>query len=128
MMNCCSKNNSQTSIYDLLDDNRRSNRNEIEACGTTFEFNLREVSENTFNLVVTPCSQPTAVYEIARITVRENNCTGLKYFQAFVNTDPVEIIQDCNLRNIICRSIMAYFNGNTPIRCRGCQSGRNNCY
>ncbi|MDE7095479.1 MAG: hypothetical protein K2O23_03230, partial [Anaeroplasmataceae bacterium] len=54
-----------------------------------------------------------SVYCIARISVRENCCNNMEYYQAFINTDPVEIIQDCNLCDIIARSIAAYFD-NTP--------------
>ena len=34
----------------------------------------------------------------------------MDYYQAFINTDPVEIIQDCSLEDIICRSIAHYMN------------------
>ena len=47
----------------------------------------------------------------------------MEYFQSFINTDPVQIIQDCSLCNIISRSIETYFDNtnllnNTNCGCR----------
>ena len=75
-----------------------------------FKYNLNEVSDNSYDLVVTPCNVPTAIYCVARITKRTNCCNNMDYYQAFINTDPVEIIQDCSLEDIICRSIAHYMN------------------
>ena len=33
----------------------------------------------------------------------------MEYYQAFINTDPVEIIQDCNLCDTVRRAIQLYF-------------------
>lgn len=98
-----------------------SNDHEVLVGNTLFNYELREVSENAFDLVVTPCNVPTSIYCVARITKRENCCNNMKYFQSFVNTDPVEIIQDCNLEDIIVRSIETYFNNNSF------GNGCNNC-
>ena len=84
-------------------------KNEIIVGNTTFKYELNEVNENTFDLVATPCNVPTSVYCIARITVRENCCNNMEYYQAFINTDPVEIIQDCDLCDLIARAIETYF-------------------
>lgn len=89
--------------------NACKNSHEIIVGNTLFNYSLQEVSEKTFDLVVTPCNVPTSVYCVARITRRENCCNNMEYFQSFINTDPVEIIQDCNLRDIIARSIEIYF-------------------
>lgn len=86
---------------------------EIIVGNTLFKYDLNQVNENTYDLVATPCNVPTSIYCISRITVRENCCNNMEYYQAFINTDPVEIIQDCDLCNIIERSIALYF-ANTP--------------
>lgn len=82
---------------------------EILVGNTLFNYDLNQVNDYTYDLVVTPCNIPTSVFCIARITVRENCCNNMEYYQAFINTDPVQIIQDCNLCNIISRAIEAYF-------------------
>lgn len=85
------------------------NNHEIIVGNTLFNYSLNEVSECAYDLVCTPCNIPTAVYCVARITKRENCCNNMEYYQAFINTDPVEIIQDCNLEQIIVRAIESYF-------------------
>lgn len=92
---------------------------EVVVCNTLFKYNLTEVDEHTHTLTVIACPTPTAVYDIGTIKTRENTCTGLAYYQAFVNTDPVQIIQDCSLCNIIARAIQAYFADLQPINCGG---------
>ena len=87
----------------------RHTKDEVIVGNTTFKFELNQVSENVYDLVVTPCNVPTSVYCVARITVRENCCNNMEYYQAFINTDPVEIIQDCNLCDIVRRAIEVYF-------------------
>ena len=84
-------------------------KDEVIVGNTTFKFELNQVSENVFDLVVTPCNVPTSIYCVARITVRENCCNNMEYYQAFINTDPVEIIQDCNLCDTVTRAIQLYF-------------------
>lgn len=111
---------------------KRSNNdeNEIVCCGTLYQFNLTSGQNQTQQLVVTPCDQPTAVFDIATISTRNNNCTGLTFYQAAINTDPVEIIQDCNLRCLICRSIEIYMNNNScGCGCNGdsCGCRENSC-
>ena len=81
--------------------NKEKCKNEVVVCNTLFKFELIEECSDTFELVVTPCNTPTAVFDIARITKRTNACSGLDFFQAVINTDPVEIIQDCDLENLI---------------------------
>ena len=49
----------------------------------------------------------------------------MKYYQAFINTDPVEIIQDCSLEDIIRRSIGVYFNNLPQFDINGCNCGCN---
>lgn len=82
---------------------------EILVGNILFKYDLTQVNEYTYDVSVTPCNIPTSIFCIARITVRENCCNNMEYFQAFINTDPVQIIQDCNLEDIIVRSIEAYF-------------------
>lgn len=82
----------------------------ICCCNQRFTFNLTSAGDNRYVLTVTPCSCPTAVFDVATITVKENSCNQIEYYQAAINTDPVEIIQDCSLRNILCRCIRQYFN------------------
>lgn len=98
------------------------NDHEVLVGNTVFNYQLNEVSDNVWDLVATPCNVPTSIYCIARITKRENCCNNMEYFQAFINTDPVEIIQDCNLRDIIARSIENYFNNLSTF-----QNGNNSC-
>ncbi len=101
-------------------------KNEIVCCNTLFKYDLEPVGENTYDLVVTPCNIPTAVFNVARITVRENSCNQINYYQAFINTDPVQIIQDCSLENLICRCIEIYFDNLPTIHCNSCnRSGFN---
>lgn len=103
--------------------NNENNCNqEILVGNTTFKYELNQINENTYDLVATPCNIPTSVYCIARISVRENCCNNMQYYQAFINTDPVEIIQDCNLCDCISRAIAEYFN-NTPT----VNTNNNNC-
>lgn len=99
--------------------------NEVIVDNTVFNFNLKEVNDNVYDLVVTPCNVPTSVYCVARITKRENCCNNMEYFQSFINTDPVQIIQDCNLCDIISRSIEAYFNNISTFNSNSCGCGCN---
>ncbi len=89
--------------------------NEITINGVLYKYALNPIStdNNVCDLIVTPCNMPTAVYDIARITCRQNNCTNVGYYQAQINTDPVTIIQDCSLCGIVERCITDYFNQNT---------------
>ena len=51
----------------------------------------------------------------------------MKYYQAFINTDPVQIIQDCNLCDLIRRSIAIYFDNLEEIDTySSCGCGRRN--
>ena len=102
---------------------------EVVVCNTVFKYTLTQVDTNTHNLTVIACPTPTAVYDVGTIKTRENSCTGLVYYQAFVNTDPVQIIQDCSLCSIIARAIQAYFADLEPIDCGNYNScGRNNFF
>lgn len=101
-------------------DYNKCNEHEVLVGNTIFNYQLNEVSDNVFDLVATPCNVPTSVYCIARITKRENCCNNMEYFQAFINTDPVEIIQDCSLRDIISRSIENYFNNLSTFNNNSC--------
>lgn len=103
-------------------DKEKDCKQEILVGNTTFKYELNQTSENTYDLVATPCNVPTSVYCISRISVRENCCNNMEYYQSFINTDPVQIIQDCDLCDIIARSIAAYFE-NTPV----ISTGNNGC-
>lgn len=92
---------------------------EIVVCDTLFNYNLVEVGTNTYNLLVSACNNPTATYFIGTITQKANPCTGLTYYQMVINGNPVEIIQDCSLCNIIAKAIETYFTNLTPINCNG---------
>ena len=52
-----------------------------------------------------------------------DTCSDGTYYQATINGDPVEIIQDCSLCDIIRRAIEIYFTNFEPINCT---RGRNN--
>lgn len=104
--------------------NQELNDDEICCCGQLYQFSLTNEGGNGQNLLVAPCDQPTAIFDIATISTKSNSCMNLTYYQAVVNTDPVEIIQDCNLKCIICRAIELYMKNN-PCGC-GCQNNCNN--
>ena len=106
----------------------RECKQEIVVGNTTFKYELNQVNENTYDLVATPCNIPTSVYCIARISVRENSCNNMEYYQAFINTDPVEIIQDCNLCDIIARAIATYFDHTPVINTNNCTCNRRNSF
>ena len=116
----------------LKDNNCNCTNDEVVVCNTTFKFVLTPLDSNTYALCVTRCNAPTATYDIALIRVRTNNCCGQNtYYQATVNSDPVEIIQDCSLCNIVKRAIEIYFSHLEPIYCNnnnnsGCRCGNNN--
>ena len=83
-------------------------RQEICVDGVKYAYNLTHLDENTVELCVTPNCLPTACFDVARITCKKNCCGG-GYFQGFINTDPVVIIQDVELHEMICRCIRIYF-------------------
>ncbi len=107
----CNDNNNNNNNHN----HNRSRRNfgmeerQICCCNNKFTFDLTEIGNNQFTLTVTPCSIPTSVFDVATITVKENSCNQIEYFQATINTDPVITIQDCSLRDLLCRAITAYF-------------------
>lgn len=105
------------------------NQNEVLVCNTLFMYDLVETTtgSNVYDLICTPCNTPTAVYNVARITLRENSCNQIQYYQAFINTDPVEIIQDCNLENCVTRCIEIYFCNLEPINCSNCNGNSTGC-
>lgn len=96
----------------------------ICCCNQKFTFDLTETGNNRFTLTVTPCSIPTSVFDVGTITVKENTCNQIEYFQATINTDPVITIQDCSFRDLLCRAITAYFNDINFPSC-GCSRRRN---
>ena len=101
---------------------------EIVVCDTLFKFKLDPVEANAYALRAIRCNAPTATYDIATIRERNNSCSGLTYYQSFINSDPVEIIQSCSLCEIVRRSIEIYFQNLEPINCNGngnCNCGRN---
>lgn len=100
------------------------NKKEVIVGNTTFAITLTEVCENVYDLACTPCNVPTSVYCVCRITVRENCCNNMRYYQSQINSDPVVTIQDCNLEDIIVRSIEEYFS-NLPTFSTG--NNNNNC-
>lgn len=95
-------------------------KNEVVVCNTLFKYDLVPAGENAFDLVCTPCNTPTAVYNIGRISQRENSCNQIEYYQAFINCDPVQIIQDCDLQSCISRAIAIYFECIPTISCQSC--------
>ena len=97
--------------------------NEVLVCNTVFRYNLIPVDTNTNVVCVSRCNTPTATYEIATVRTRTNTCSDGTYYQATINGDPVEIIQDCSLCDIIRRAIEIYFSNFEPINCT---RGRNN--
>ncbi len=101
--------NNQTANTANATNNGTTNTKEIIVGNTLFNCTLREVSDCAFDLICTPCNIPTSVYCVARITERQNCCNDMEYYQAFINTDPVQIIQDCNLEQTVIRAIEAYF-------------------
>lgn len=92
-------------------------KDEIIVCNTLFKYDLVEVCDGTYDLVCTPCNLPTAVYNVGRITTRENSCNQIAYYQGFVNTDPVQIIQDCSEECLVRRMIEIYFDNMPEIDC-----------
>ncbi len=96
--------------------------NEVFICNTLFKYDLVEECNGIYELVAIPCNLPTAVYDIAKISTKTNACMGLDFYQAFINTDPVEIIQDCSLEHIIERAIYIYFENAPSIDCNSCSS------
>lgn len=84
--------------------------NYICCCNEKFTFNLTPEGNGRYVLTCTPCSIPTAVFDVATVTVKQNSCNQIEYYQAAINTDPVQIIQDCSLRDLLCRCITCYFN------------------
>lgn len=98
-------------------------KHEILVGNVLYSYELNEVGENAYDLVATPCNIPTAVYCIARISIRNNCCNNMEYYQSYINTDPVMIIQDCSLENIICRSIADYMNNINGTSCSSNNSG-----
>lgn len=99
-------------------------KDEVIVCNTLFKYDLVEVSDGVYDLLATPCNLPTAVFNVGRITVRENACNQMEYFQGFINTDPVEIIQDCDLERLIQRMIRSYVDDIPEF---SCNSNGNNC-
>lgn len=108
----------------MCEKTKKCNVNEVLVGNTIFKYDLNQTNENTYDLVATPCNVPTSIYCIARITIRENCCNNMEYYQAFINTDPVLIIQDCNLNEIIARAIGLYFE-NIPTITNNCCNRRN---
>lgn len=97
---------------------------ELIICNQVFECSLTSTGNNSYELTCTPCCTPTAYFDVARISTRENDCNNINYYQAFINTDPVEIIQDCNLERIIRRCIEYYFKNFT---CPTCNTTTKRC-
>jgi hypothetical protein len=100
---------------------------EVVVCNSVFKYNLVPVDANTHVVCVSRCSTPTATFEIATIRTRTNTCSEGTYYQAAINGDPVEIIQDCSLCDIVRRAIEIYFNRLEPINCSGNGNGNCNC-
>ena len=108
----CSNNQTNNTLGNLgLDENY------ICCCNDRFTFNLDPIGDGRDTLTCTPCSLPTAVFDVATISVRQNSCNQIEYYQAAINTDPVKIIQDCSLRDLLCRCINCYFDDATLPNC-----------
>lgn len=108
----CSNNQTNNTLGNLgLDENY------ICCCNDRFTFNLDPIGDGRYTLTCTPCSLPTAVFDVATISVRQNSCNQIEYYQAAINTDPVKIIQDCSLRDLLCRCINWYFDDATLPNC-----------
>ena len=60
-----------------MNNKERKTKDEVIVGNTTFKFELNQVSENVYDLVVTPCNVPTSIYCVARITIRENCCNNM---------------------------------------------------
>lgn len=90
----------------------------IEICGMNYRIELVE-NGDCLTCFATPCSLPSAVFEVARICERQNSCTQFEYYVSEIFTDPVEIIIDCDLCAIIRRSVETYVNN---INLNGCKN------
>lgn len=97
---------------------------EVEINGEVYRIRFERVDGCVY-VYATPCSLPSAVFQIAQVCELENRCSEFVYYEATIYSDPVEIIIDCNLCNIIKRALEIYFenasfcNGN-----RGCSCNR----
>lgn len=90
---------------------------EILVCNNLFKYSLVPVGNDAYDLICTPCQTPTAVYDVARIQLRQNGCSQITYYQCVINSTCVEIIQDCTLEGAIRRCIMTYFANMPCIEC-----------
>ena len=80
----CSNNQTNNTLGNLgLDENY------ICCCNDRFTFNLDPIGDGRYTLTCTPCSLPTAVFDVATISVRQNSCNQIEYYQAAINTDPL---------------------------------------
>ena len=95
---------------DFSEINERGRREirEIEVNGCRYKVNLERIGECEFELFISPCKLPSAVFDVARIRCVENKCMEFDFFEAHVFTDPVTTIIDCSLRQIIERAIEIY--------------------
>ena len=102
---------------------------EVFVCNTVFKYRLVPIDNFTNAVCVSRCNTPTATYDVATVRTRTNACSEGTFYQATVNGDPVEIIQDCSLCEIIKRSIEIYFQNFEPINCPGRRNnGCNNIF
>lgn len=89
-------------------DSRRDFDNIVVNC-ETYRIMIKEAAGDCVDVYATPCSLPSAVFQIARICRLTNVCTQFEYFEAQIYSDPVETIIDCSFCDIIKRAIEHYF-------------------
>lgn len=80
---------------------------EICICDTQYKVSAVE-NNNCLRIYASPCTLPSCTFEVCQICKKQNSCMQFDFYESQVYTDPVVFIIDCNLCQIIKRSIEIY--------------------
>lgn len=90
-----------------LDEMNENGIFEIQMGCTNYKISTVE-ENNCLRVFASPCTLPSTTFEIAQVCKKDNKCMQFDFYEAQVYTDPVEIIIDCNLCQIIKRALEIY--------------------
>lgn len=119
------RNNGSCDCYNELTENGIA---EIQIGCTDYKISVTE-EDDCLRIFASPCALPSTTFEIAQVCKKENSCMQFNFYEAQVYTDPVQIIIDCNLCDIIRRALELYTEAlNGTDFGRSCNRNRNSFF
>lgn len=94
-----------------------------EVCVNNVVYKIKiQQDGNCADIYASPCTLPSAVFQVAKVCELTNKCVEFDYYEAQIYSDPVVTIIDCDLCQLIRRALEYYLDHMDIENCR-CNNG-----